>query len=89
MLPGCHTEGSGAGRTSYRGQAGDGCCLLGLLLRYGGGVPCFVTDIAKTDAENKERLHDLIDDVEALGERLAKLFEPEVLPLETGTGAED
>jgi len=56
---------------------------------YGGGVPCFVTDIAKTDAENKERLHALIDDVEAPGERLAKLFEPEVLPLETGMGAED
>jgi len=41
----------------------------------------FVTDISKTDAENEERLHALIDDAEAPGERLAKLFEPEVLPL--------
>jgi len=40
----------------------------------------FVTDISKTDAENEERLHALIDDTEAPGERLAKLFEPEVLP---------
>jgi hypothetical protein len=28
----------------------------------------------------------LIDDAEAPGERLAKLFEPEVLPPETGSG---
>ena len=40
----------------------------------------FVTDISKADAENKERLHGLIDEVEGPGERLAKLFEPEVLP---------
>jgi len=46
----------------------------------------FVTDISKTDAENKERLHALIDDAEAPGERLAKLFEPEVLPPETSSG---
>jgi hypothetical protein len=46
----------------------------------------FVTDISKTDAENEERLHTLIDDAEAPGERLAKLFEPEVLPPETGSG---
>jgi len=44
-----------------------------------------VTDISKTDAENEERLHALIDDAEAPGERLARLFEPEVLPPETGT----
>jgi len=49
----------------------------------------FVTDISKTDAENKERLHALIDDVEVPGERLAKLFEPEVLPSETSPGADD
>jgi len=47
----------------------------------------FVTDISKTDAENEERLHALIDDVEVPGERLAKLFEPEVLPPETSSGA--
>jgi len=47
----------------------------------------FVTDISKTDAENEERLHALIDDVEVPGERLAKLFEPEVLSPETSSGA--
>jgi len=47
----------------------------------------FITDISKTDAENEERLHALIDDAEAPGERLAKLFEPEVLPPETDSGA--
>ena len=46
----------------------------------------FVTDISKTDAENEEMLHALIDDAEVPGERLAKLFEPEVLPPETGSG---
>jgi len=49
----------------------------------------FVTDISKTNAENEERLHGLIDDAEAPGERLARLFEPEVLPLETSPGADD
>jgi len=49
----------------------------------------FVTDISKTDAENEERLHALIDDAEAPGERLAKLFEPEVLPPETSSSAGD
>jgi len=48
----------------------------------------FVTDISKTDAEN-ERLHALIDDAEAPGERLAKLFEPEVLPPETSSGVDE
>ena len=47
----------------------------------------FVTDISKTDAENEERLHALIDDAEVPVERLAKLFEPEVLPPETSSGA--
>jgi len=47
----------------------------------------FITDISKTDVENKERLHALIDDAEAPGERLAKLFEPKVLPPETSSGA--
>jgi len=47
----------------------------------------FVTDISKTDAENEERLHALIDDAEVPGERLAKLFEPEVLSLKTSSGA--
>jgi len=49
----------------------------------------FVTDISKTDAENEERLHALIDDVEVPRERLAKLFELEVLPPETSSGADD
>ena len=49
----------------------------------------FVTDISKTDAENEERLHALIDDTEAPGERLARLFEPEVLPPEISSGADD
>ena len=47
----------------------------------------FVTDISKTDVENEERLHALIDDAEVPGERLARLFEPEVLPPETSSGA--
>jgi len=46
----------------------------------------FITDISKTDIENEERLHALIDDAEAPRERLAKLFEPEVLPPETSCG---
>ena len=49
----------------------------------------FITDISKTDTENEERLHALIDDAEAPGERLAKLFELEVLPPETSSGADD
>ena len=49
----------------------------------------FVTDISKTDAENDERLHALIDDAEVPRERLAKLFKPEVLPPKTSPGAED
>ncbi len=48
-----------------------------------------VIDISKTDAENEEWLHALIDDAEAPRERLAKLFEPEVLPRETSSGADD
>jgi len=48
----------------------------------------FVTDISKTDDENEERLHALIDDTEVPSERLAKLFEPEVLPPETYVGTE-
>jgi len=47
----------------------------------------FVTDISKTDVENEERLHGLINDAEVPGERLAKLFEPVVLPPETSLGA--
>ena len=49
----------------------------------------FVTDISKTVAENKERLHALINYAEAPRDRLAKLFEPEVLPLETSSGGEE
>jgi len=49
----------------------------------------FVTDISKTNVENEERLHALIDDVEVPGERLAKLFESEVLPPEASPGAGD
>jgi len=49
----------------------------------------FITDISKTDAENEERLHALIDDAEVPGERLAKLFDPEVLPPKTSPGADD
>ena len=40
----------------------------------------FITDISQSDAENEERLHALIADMEVPGERLAKLFEQEVLP---------
>ena len=46
----------------------------------------FITDISKTDAENEERLHALIDDAEVPGERLAKLFELEELPPESSSG---
>ena len=49
----------------------------------------FVTDISKTDVENKERLHALIDEAEVPGERLAKLFESEVLPPKASVGTED
>jgi len=49
----------------------------------------FVTDISKTDVENEKRLDSLIDEAEGPGERLAKLFEPEVLPPEAGADAED
>ena len=49
----------------------------------------FVTDISKTDVENEERLHALIDDAEAPGERLTKLFELEVLPPETSSGMDE
>ena len=49
----------------------------------------FVTDITKTDAENEERLHALIDEAEGPTERLAKLFEPEVLPPEAGVGEDE
>jgi len=49
----------------------------------------FVTDISKTDVENKERLHALIDEAEVTSERLANLLKPEVLPPETGVGIED
>jgi len=49
----------------------------------------FVTDISKTDVENEERLHALIDDTEAPRERLAKLFELKVLPPETSLGVDE
>ena len=49
----------------------------------------FVTNISKTDAKNEERLHALIDNAEAPRERLAKLFEPEVLPPETSSGVDE
>jgi hypothetical protein len=49
----------------------------------------FVTDISRTDTENEERLHALIDDAEALRERLARLFEPEVLPPKTSSGVDE
>jgi len=49
----------------------------------------FVMDIIKTDVENEERLHALIDEAEGPGERLAVLFEPEVLPPETGMGKDE
>ena len=47
----------------------------------------FVTDISKTDTENEERLHALIDNAEVPREMLAKLFVPEVLPPEASSGA--
>ena len=49
----------------------------------------FITEISKIDAENEERLYDLIDDAEVPRERLAKLIKPKILPPETSTGAED
>jgi hypothetical protein len=49
----------------------------------------FVTNISKTDAENEEKLHALINEAEVPGESLVKLFESEVLPLEAGVGIED
>ena len=49
----------------------------------------FVTDISKIDAENEERLHALINDTEVPGERLARLFELEVLPPKTSSGASE
>jgi len=49
----------------------------------------FITNISKTDAKNEERLHALIDNAEAPRERLAKLFEPEVLPPETSSGVDE
>jgi hypothetical protein len=49
----------------------------------------FVTDISKTDAKNEERLHALIDNAEVPTERLAKLFELDVLPPETSARAEE
>jgi len=49
----------------------------------------FVTDNSKTDTENEERLHAMIDDAEVPGERLAKLFEPEVLPPETSSSTSE
>jgi len=49
----------------------------------------FVTDISKIDVENEERLHALIDDAEVPRERLARLFELEVLSPETNLGADD
>jgi hypothetical protein len=35
----------------------------------------FITDISKTNAENEERLHALINDADVPGERLVKLFD--------------
>jgi len=49
----------------------------------------FNTDITKSDAENEERLHALIDEAEGPSERLAKLFEPEELPPEASTDEEE
>ena len=49
----------------------------------------FITDISKTNAENEERLHALIDNAEVPRESLARLFEPEVLPPKTSPGAKD
>ena len=49
----------------------------------------FITNISKTDAENEERLHALIDEAEVPGKRLAKLFKLDVLPHEAGAGTED
>jgi hypothetical protein len=48
-----------------------------------------VTNITKTDVENKERLHALIDKAEGPGERLVTLFELEVLPPEANIGEDE
>jgi len=49
----------------------------------------FITDISNTDVDNEERLHALIDEAEVPGERLAKLFEPEVVPPKASARTED
>jgi len=49
----------------------------------------FDTSITKIDTENEERLHALINKVEGPSERLAKLFEPKVLPPEASAGEEE
>ena len=49
----------------------------------------FISDITKTDAENKERLHALVDDAEGSGGRLEALFELKVLPPEVGAGDDE
>ena len=49
----------------------------------------FITDITKTNVENEERLDALMDEAEGSSERLAKLFESEVLPPEAGVGEEE
>ena len=89
MLSRCHAEGPGAGRPSYGVKRAMAVVCSGFSYDMEVVSHGFVTDISKTDAENQERLHALINDAEAPGERLAKLFEPEVLPLETSSVADD
>ena len=89
MLSGRHSEGPSSGCTPYWGEVGSTVVCSGFSYDMQVVSHSFVIDISKTDAENEERLHALIDDAEVLGERLAKLFEPEVLPPETGAGTED
>ena len=89
MLLRCHTEGSSADAVHTGVKRAMAVVCSGFSYDMEVVSHGFVIDISKTDAENEERLHALIDDAEVPGERLAKLFEPEVLPPEASPGAED
>jgi len=88
MLSGGYSEGPIVGRAPYWGEAMAVVCS-GLSYDMEVVSHGFVTDISKTDAKNEEKIHALIDEAEVPRERLAKLFEPKVLPPEAGAGIED
>jgi len=62
MLLGCSYEGPSAGRAPYWGEAGYGGRRSGFSYDTEVVSHGFFTDITKTDPENKERLHVLIDE---------------------------